>query len=90
MSQLSALSKFLLNSQYTQAELKKDGLPWTLSKGFDTACPVGNFIPAQDLKDPHNVDIWCKVGALTVISINLTTNQTTIRKILKKSIKRVI
>ncbi|OQV14439.1 Acylpyruvase FAHD1, mitochondrial [Hypsibius exemplaris] len=45
-----------------QEKAKKEGLPWTLPKGFDTSCPVGPFIRADQLVDPHNVQIWCKVN----------------------------
>lgn len=38
-----------------QAEAKKKGMPWTVAKGFDTFCPVGDFIPAQSINDPHSV-----------------------------------
>lgn len=30
-----------LTARDIQAEAKKNGLPWTISKGFDTSCPVG-------------------------------------------------
>jgi acylpyruvate hydrolase len=29
-----------------QAEAKKNGLPWTLAKGFDTSAPLSEFVPA--------------------------------------------
>lgn len=30
-----------LTARDLQNEAKEKGLPWTISKGFDTACPVG-------------------------------------------------
>lgn len=37
-------------------------MPWTLGKGFDTACPVSRFVSREEIKDPNNVQIWCKVN----------------------------
>ena len=33
-----------------------------MSKTFDTSCPVSRFISLEELKDPHNVDIWCTIN----------------------------
>ncbi|KAM7442871.1 Acylpyruvase fahd1 [Porites harrisoni] len=35
--------------------------PWALAKGFDTATPVGDFIPKDDIPNPDNVRLWLKV-----------------------------
>ena len=45
-----------------QSKLKAKGLPWTLAKGFDTSCPVSDFIPSQNISNPQNVDLWLKVN----------------------------
>lgn len=45
-----------------QSELKKKGLPWEIAKGFDTACPLSDFIPAGEVADPHNLRITLKVN----------------------------
>jgi len=45
-----------------QNRLKASGAPWELAKAFDTACPVGDFIPKEKIPDPHNVQLWCKVN----------------------------
>ncbi len=34
-----------------QEEAKKQGQPWTLSKGFDTFAPVSDFLPRKDCGD---------------------------------------
>ncbi len=40
-----------------------NGRPWTLSKGLDTFCPMGPFlIPADAIKDPHNLELELKVN----------------------------
>jgi len=33
-----------------------------MAKGFDTFCPVRDFIPRTSIKDPHNLKLWCKVN----------------------------
>jgi 2-keto-4-pentenoate hydratase/2-oxohepta-3-ene-1,7-dioic acid hydratase in catechol pathway len=40
-----------------QAEAKKQGLPWSVAKGFDTSAPVSRFRPAREIRDPHNLRI---------------------------------
>lgn len=45
-----------------QAALKKKGLPWAIAKGFDTSCPVSDFIPKEKIPDPQNVPLWLKVN----------------------------
>lgn len=45
-----------------QSEAKKRGEPWSIAKGFDTSCPVGNFIPKESIPNPESLDIWCKVN----------------------------
>lgn len=44
-----------------QDEAKKKGNPWTMAKCFDTALPVSKFLSKQELVDPSNVNLWCKV-----------------------------
>nr|CAD7401116.1 unnamed protein product [Timema cristinae] len=38
------------------------GLPWTWGKGFDTACPVSRLLFPEELKDPQDVQLWCRVN----------------------------
>jgi 5-carboxymethyl-2-hydroxymuconate isomerase len=45
-----------------QDELKKKGLPWDIAKGFDTACPLSEFIPAGQVSDPQDLTITMKVN----------------------------
>jgi hypothetical protein len=37
------------------------GLPWSASKGYDTFCPVGDFVPAGAVRDPHALELWLAV-----------------------------
>jgi 2-keto-4-pentenoate hydratase/2-oxohepta-3-ene-1,7-dioic acid hydratase in catechol pathway len=45
-----------------QLEAKNKGLPWSLSKGFDTAAPLSEFIPAADVGDTHSLNIQLLVN----------------------------
>ena len=45
-----------------QRELKEKGLPWEIAKGFDTACPLSDFVEASDVADPQNLQIRLTVN----------------------------
>ncbi|RII26201.1 MAG: acylpyruvase [Geobacter sp.] len=45
-----------------QDELKKKGLPWEIAKGFDTACPLSDFVPAGTIGDPQQLQIRLTVN----------------------------
>jgi 2-keto-4-pentenoate hydratase/2-oxohepta-3-ene-1,7-dioic acid hydratase in catechol pathway len=45
-----------------QSELKTKGLPWEIAKGFDTACPLSDFVPADQVVDPHQLQLSIKVN----------------------------
>lgn len=45
-----------------QDELKKKGLPWEIAKGFDTACPLSAFLPAEKISDPQQLTIIMHVN----------------------------
>ncbi len=45
-----------------QAELKKKGLPWEIAKGFDTACPLSAFVPADTVDNPQDLQIRLSVN----------------------------
>jgi acylpyruvate hydrolase len=47
-----------------QNETKKTGQPWTIAKGFDTSAPVSPIIPAQEIPDPHALEICCTVNGI--------------------------
>ncbi|CAH2032646.1 fumarylacetoacetate hydrolase family protein [Trichlorobacter ammonificans] len=40
-----------------QDGLKKKGLPWDIAKGFDTSCPLSDFVPAAQVADPQNLTV---------------------------------
>jgi acylpyruvate hydrolase len=45
-----------------QNGLKAKGLPWEVAKGFDTACPLSDFVPADTVGDPHNLRLSLTVN----------------------------
>ncbi len=45
-----------------QDELKKKGLPWEIAKGFDTACPLSDFVPADMVDNPQQLQIKLTVN----------------------------
>lgn len=44
------------------SKLREKGLPIAVAKGFDTSCPVGEFIPMKDINDAQNVNLWLKLN----------------------------
>ncbi|KAI9710104.1 MAG: hypothetical protein M1820_002906 [Bogoriella megaspora] len=54
-----------MSARNIQEEAKKKGLPWSISKGFDTFLPISNIIPKSKIPDPHNALIWLKVNGET-------------------------
>ena len=45
-----------------QNELKDKGLPWEIAKGFDTSCPLSDFVPADQVDNPNNIRLLLKVN----------------------------
>ncbi|MBW4055981.1 MAG: fumarylacetoacetate hydrolase family protein [Proteobacteria bacterium] len=45
-----------------QNQLKAKGLPWEIAKGFDTSCPLSDFVPAGTVPDPHNLSLKLAVN----------------------------
>lgn len=45
-----------------QNEAKKKGLPWSISKGYDTFLPISDVIPKSEIPDPHKVDLYLTVN----------------------------
>ncbi|SGZ15249.1 BQ5605_C029g10655 [Microbotryum silenes-dioicae] len=66
---LDHIAGYALAIDYTgrniQNEAQSKGLPWSAAKGFDDACPIGEFIPKSKIKDPHAVKIWLKINGET-------------------------
>jgi 2-keto-4-pentenoate hydratase/2-oxohepta-3-ene-1,7-dioic acid hydratase in catechol pathway len=47
-----------------QNVLKAKGLPWEIAKGFDTSCPLSDFVPAPAVADPHNLRLRLSVNGV--------------------------
>ncbi len=48
-----------------QNQLKSKGLPWDIAKGFDASCPLSDFVPADQVPDPHNLNLKLSVNGET-------------------------
>ena len=48
-----------------QNQLKAKGLPWEIAKGFDTSCPLSDFVPAGSVADPHALNLKLSVNGET-------------------------
>jgi acylpyruvate hydrolase len=49
-----------------QSQLASTGMPWELSKCFDGAAPLGNFIPVSHIKDISNLDFHLEINGKVV------------------------
>ena len=45
-----------------QNQMKAKGLPWEIAKGFDTSCPLSDFVPATAVADPHALNLKLAVN----------------------------
>lgn len=45
-----------------QAEDKKKGLPWTVSKGFMSSAPVSEIVKKEDIANPQELDISLRIN----------------------------
>ena len=51
-----------MTARHIQDRLKKQGHPWLLAKGFDTSCPISDFIPKDKISDYNNVNLQLSVN----------------------------
>jgi fumarylpyruvate hydrolase len=45
-----------------QGEMKKQGRPWCIGKGFDQSAPIGPITPAAQAGDIEKAEIWLQVN----------------------------
>lgn len=45
-----------------QGEMKKQGRPWCIGKGFDQSAPMGPITPVAQAGDVANAEIWLQVN----------------------------
>lgn len=53
-----------------QNHCKQKGLPWEISKAFDSSAAVGDFIPVKDSDDPQSFDFRLDINKRTVQKAN--------------------
>lgn len=56
-----------------QSRQAKAGMPWELSKCFDGAAPIGEFIPVADVKDLKDLDFRLEINN-KVVQISSTSD----------------
>lgn len=49
-----------------QGEMKKQGRPWCIGKGFEESAPMGPITPVASAGDISSADIWLKVNGKDV------------------------
>lgn len=49
-----------------QAKVRKESLPWEITKGFDGAAPVGRFLPVSDFSDLNNINFRLEINGKVV------------------------
>ncbi|KAK3328818.1 hypothetical protein B0H66DRAFT_2079 [Apodospora peruviana] len=66
---LDAVESYALSIDMTarnaQNEAKKKGLPWDISKGFDTFLPLSPLISKSAIPDPHKIELYLTVNGET-------------------------
>ncbi|KAK7755293.1 hypothetical protein SLS62_002799 [Diatrype stigma] len=51
-----------MTARNIQNEAKKKGLPWDISKGFDTFLPISSPIAKAAIPDPHAIELYLTVN----------------------------
>ncbi|KAF9462720.1 mitochondrial protein [Collybia nuda] len=54
-----------MTARNLQDKVKKQGLPWSAAKGFDTFTPIGSFIPKTSVPEPHDLRLSLKINGIT-------------------------
>ena len=55
---------FDITGRDLQGQVRKDGGPWTVAKGYDTFGPISAPMPARAVRDPHDLRIRLKVNGV--------------------------
>src|SRR5437773_820663 len=53
---------FDITARDLQTKARKDGSPWTASKGFDTFAPISEGVSANRVREPHGLSIRLRVN----------------------------
>ncbi|KAF8801642.1 mitochondrial protein [Phlegmacium glaucopus] len=54
-----------MTARNLQDKVKKQGLPWSAAKGFDTFTPIGSMIPKTAVQDPHTLNLSLTINGIT-------------------------
>lgn len=54
-----------MTARDVQNELKKKGLPWEIAKGFDTSCPLSEFVSVTNVADPQALRLRLEINGET-------------------------
>jgi acylpyruvate hydrolase len=46
-----------MTGRSVQNELKKNSYPWLLAKGFNTSCPISDFISKENVGNVNNLEL---------------------------------
>ena len=65
-----------------QSELRKKGLPWEISKGFDQSAVIGDFVPLSEHDNIQNLDFHLDIDGKTVQQGNTSEMTFTVDKII--------
>jgi len=64
-----------MTARSLQNEAKKQGLPWSVAKGYDTFTPISALLPKSAIADTQNLELWCEVhGQTWLVDLPLTTS----------------
>lgn len=71
-SAMAHVAGYTLHNDYSEREFQLErGGQWVKGKSCDSFAPVGPFIATQDeIKDPHNLDLWLKLNGETLQNSN--------------------
>ncbi|MDP2435771.1 MAG: fumarylacetoacetate hydrolase family protein [archaeon] len=53
-----------LTDRDAQNEAKSKGLPWTAAKGYDTFCPISDFVAPSRIADCSNTELWLQINGV--------------------------
>lgn len=65
-----------------QKNLREQGLPWEISKGFDSSAVVGSFVSTDQVADIQNIDLCLKKNEIIVQNDNTKNMLFTVHKII--------
>ncbi|MGA1872473.1 MAG: fumarylacetoacetate hydrolase family protein [Thermoplasmatota archaeon] len=49
------------------SKIKKEGLPWEMTKGRDTSCPISEFTPSKDIGDLYGHEVYLEINGDEVL-----------------------